>query len=274
MPIGGSAQPADMFSALERAIERAQGEDILEWVPVTPASGGGRDYFSEPGLPHVWLSVTAGNAISGLLDDADYDNVIAVNADPTLNQVQFRLKVHGAVHPIVPVARDIDSFEQRTFEQMFQALRYVSNLLQGANVEYERPGPSGGDAALHIAVESLIYRIAHLLQLNEALEQDLARVYGDLDVARARISQLEWINECLQAELARTKGKPSRPILKWFAAIALAILSGGVEAGTQHLLDGGDNSQPFTITYNLEEEANYVIDASQTVIRECEPGAR
>ena len=72
------------------------------------------------------------------------------------------------------------------------------------------------------ATEVLIHRLDELLNDRERLEQELAVVLDDLDVAHTRIDELEKLNELIKAEAYQTKNHTNKNLI---GAIAVAIIT-------------------------------------------------
>ena len=123
-------------------------------------------------------------------------------------------------------------------------------------LQVDRAVNGDGKARLtSVAVEVLIRRLSVLLDDRDSLIGKLAKAYGDLDIANARVSQLESILDALQQEQYRAKHKTSRPVLSAYALV-IATFLGPVAASAINALQPDD---PVAVA----------VDAARRVQLEC-----
>lgn len=100
-----------------------------------------------------------------------------------------------------------------------------------------------------LSSERLLKRLERLLDEKAALQDALNRAIGDLDVARARVNQLESMYDALVSERNETKGQTNLQIISAIAMIVGSVLGPVAGSVTDHAL-----AEPIRETVEVTQE--------------------
>jgi hypothetical protein len=109
------------------------------------------------------------------------------------------------------------------------------------------------------SVEVLIGQLSSLLARRDALARELARAYGDLDVAEARIRELEGVLAVITDERYRTKRHANKKVLGSLAMVVATILGPIAAVVADHTLD-----KPVKETVEAADQV--IVDCGETTV--------
>ena len=171
-----------------------------------------------------------------------------------------------------------NSFEGRPSAKRFTSVIY--DYLRSLVAAHEQRRADGW----LLSSEQLITRIARLLLDRDQLVAQLAKAYDDLDVANARVDQLEDLNKVLMAERYGVKERRSKKTFGNLAIVAATLLgplaavlldhslsdaaAEAHDASTQVIIDCGGNITNINDSFNIQGDT-YVIQPPTTL-----PGTR